>query len=87
MGQLVGVFMETNCTFVLGTCRRGVFLPVSDNVPECWVGFLKLVRLLSLAECTRAMVSSFADFPNKLPGHDRFKIDAERDPVLRSVGL
>ena len=80
---------------LLGACRFGGFLSVltatfsafentlaSCFVPKCWVGFLNLVRIMSLSECMPAVMTSLADFSHQLPGHHRFGVDVEH--VLHS---
>ena len=42
----------------------------------CWVGFLSVVRVLSL-ECVGILAASLADFSNQLSGHYRFEVDVE----------
>ena len=90
--HLACLFLETNCACILGTCRFGGFLSVltatlsafentraSCFVPKCWVGFLSLVRIMSLSECMRAVMTSLADLSHQLPGHHRFGVDVEHE--------
>ena len=55
-------------------------------VPKCWVGFLSLVRVLSL-ECVRVVATSLADLSNQLPGHYRFEVFVEHqlNSTLRTL--
>ena len=48
-------------------------------VPECWIGFLSLIRNLSGVRCFRVVVSPLAECAYALSGHDRCEINVERD--------
>ena len=86
VAQLVCLFQETTRASILGAGCLGVFLSVltarllafentiaSCFAPKCWVGFLSVVRVLSL-ECVRIVAASLAVFSNQLSGHDRFEV-------------
>ena len=93
VAQLICLFQEPTRASMLGACSLGVLLTIlaarllafentiaSCFVPECWVGFLSVLRALSL-ECVRVVTISLADLSNQLSGHYRSEVD-----VVRQLG-
>ena len=90
VAQLICLFQEPTRASMLGASCLGVLLTIlaarllafegtipSCFVPKCWVGFLSVMRVLSL-ECVRVVTISLADLANQLSGHYRSEVDVER---------